>query len=59
MVAADVGVCVSRVSITAWCCSRDRRASADGRLAGSWIGRGVNRAQTTLTEIEEFERELA
>ena len=27
-------------------------------LAGSWIGRSVNRAQAALTEIEEFEREL-
>ena len=28
-------------------------------LAGSWIGRSVNRAQAALTEIEEFEREFA
>jgi hypothetical protein len=28
-------------------------------LAASWIGRSVNRAQATLTEIEEFERELS
>jgi hypothetical protein len=28
-------------------------------LASSWIGRSVNRAQTILNEIEEFERELA
>ena len=28
-------------------------------LAGSWIGRSVNRAQAALTEIKEFERELA
>ena len=28
-------------------------------LAGSWIGRSVNRAQAALNEIEEFERELA
>jgi serine/threonine-protein kinase len=28
-------------------------------LAGSWIGRSVNRAQVTLNEIEEFERERA
>ena len=28
-------------------------------LAGSWIGHTVNRAQATLTEIKEFERELA
>ena len=28
-------------------------------LAGSWIGRSVNRAQAVLTEIKEFEREVA
>jgi hypothetical protein len=28
-------------------------------LAGSWIGRTVTRAQAALTEIKEFERELA
>ena len=28
-------------------------------LAASWIGRSVNRAQAELSEIEEFERELA
>ena len=28
-------------------------------LAGSWIGRSINRAQAALTEIKEFERELA
>jgi len=28
-------------------------------LAGSWIGRSVNRAQAALSEIKEFERELA
>jgi len=28
-------------------------------LAGSWIGRSVNRAQAALNEIEDFERELA
>jgi len=28
-------------------------------LANSWIGRSVSRAQATLDEIEEFERDLA
>ena len=40
-----------------------RLARTPGRfgraLAGSWIGRSVNRTQAALTEIEEFERELA
>ena len=28
-------------------------------LAGSWVGRSVNRAQAALNEIQEFEREFA
>ena len=37
-----------------------RRPGKCGRaLAASWIGRSVNRAQATLHEIEEFEREPA